>query len=223
MDKTAQKYSRLSKDDLKLALAFYKAACNVEEYTEHIKTVEDLSEEELDELVKTAQVVGFKLNATRAERAMEKMIAEAGVNAGQFRIFTGYYGNFNNIEKYGATPIRIARFAPRFNKAHAACLSLAPSAELLKGAKDGTITDADWKSQFAAQLAALDQHEVVKELERLGNGRDVVILCYEKPDEKCHRHYVADWLKKAGYPVTEFPNNHSPERQLAFAEDIKDE
>ena len=42
----------------------------------------------------------------------------------------------------------------------------------------------------------LDAQRVYEDLERLSNGRDCVLLCYEKSGDFCHRHLVADWLNK---------------------------
>ena len=29
-------------------------------------------------------------------------------------------------------------------------------------------------------------------------------ICYEKPDDFCHRHLAADWMRKAGIPCEEW-------------------
>ena len=33
---------------------------------------------------------------------------------------------------------------------------------------------------------------------------DIALICYEKPDDFCHRHLVADWMRKAGIPCEEW-------------------
>lgn len=45
-------------------------------------------------------------------------------------------------------------------------------------------------------LNCLSAKQVYDDLERLSNGRDCVLLCYEKSSDFCHRHLVADWLSK---------------------------
>ena len=45
-------------------------------------------------------------------------------------------------------------------------------------------------------LDCLSAKQVYDDLERLSNGRDCVLLCYEKSSDFCHRHLVADWLSK---------------------------
>lgn len=34
----------------------------------------------------------------------------------------------------------------------------------------------------------------------------VALICYEKPEDFCHRHLVADWLKNYGIKVEEWKN-----------------
>ena len=47
-------------------------------------------------------------------------------------------------------------------------------------------------------LSPLNPEEIVNELSRLSNGKDVVLICYEKPTDFCHRHLVAQWLDEHG-------------------------
>ena len=49
--------------------------------------------------------------------------------------------------------------------------------------------------------------DVVKELYKLAEksqDEDIVLICYEKPGDFCHRHLVANWLRHQGYPVEEY-------------------
>lgn len=43
--------------------------------------------------------------------------------------------------------------------------------------------------------------EVYKDLEKLSDGKDIVLLCYEgiKNNDFCHRHLVSQWLRENGY------------------------
>lgn len=53
-------------------------------------------------------------------------------------------------------------------------------------------------------LDVLDPQEVYNSLEKLSEGKDCVLICYEKPGDFCHRHLVADWLSdKLGIDVVE--------------------
>lgn len=53
-------------------------------------------------------------------------------------------------------------------------------------------------------LNKLNPKEVVECLYQLSDGKDIVLICYEKPGDFCHRHLVADWLNKNGYEVKEW-------------------
>ena len=35
-------------------------------------------------------------------------------------------------------------------------------------------------------------------------GTEIALICYEKPENFCHRHLVAEWLQEAGYQVQEY-------------------
>ena len=38
--------------------------------------------------------------------------------------------------------------------------------------------------------------DVYNKLEELSCGQDIVLVCYEKSGDFCHRYLVADWLSK---------------------------
>lgn len=35
-------------------------------------------------------------------------------------------------------------------------------------------------------------------------GKEICLICYEKPSDFCHRHLVADWLNKNGVKCKEY-------------------
>ena len=37
-------------------------------------------------------------------------------------------------------------------------------------------------------------------------GNDICLLCYEKPEEFCHRHLVAEWFRNNGFHCVEWEN-----------------
>lgn len=68
---------------------------------------------------------------------------------------------------------------------------------------------------FREYLHELKVDVVVHQLELLGRGNDVALVCYEKPGEFCHRRIVAEWLKKAaGIPVEEYERPESGKPSL---------
>lgn len=112
-------------------------------------------------------------------------------------IYTSYFGNIRKLE--GLTPISIARYKPRYLYM-SEYKALAPAINMLK------MIEAEYVPLFDKILNELNPETVIKDLLRLTtNGKDIVLLCYEKPPEFCHRHLVASWLNdKLNIKITEF-------------------
>ena len=54
-------------------------------------------------------------------------------------------------------------------------------------------------------LRCLNPYNVLDDLRYMSNGKDCILLCYEKSGDFCHRHLVADWLEKElGIEVVEW-------------------
>lgn len=53
-------------------------------------------------------------------------------------------------------------------------------------------------------LSTLDAQEVYKEICQLAGSENVVLLCYEKSGDFCHRHLVAKWFREHGIPCEEW-------------------
>ena len=53
-------------------------------------------------------------------------------------------------------------------------------------------------------LNLLDAKTIYEELSKMSGEKDVVLICYEKPSDFCHRHLVAKWLAKNGIPCEEY-------------------
>ena len=102
-----------------------------------------------------------------------------------------YTGNFANVKKYRAanfTPISIARFSRYF--VGEKMLNLAPSPEMLK------MNYKDYLANFRPILTKLNPNDILKEIESLSENKDVVLCCFEKAEDFCHRHLVSAWLNK---------------------------
>lgn len=74
-----------------------------------------------------------------------------------------------------------------------------PPLWMLEGFKAGTITEKEFKHYY--RNIVLQGFNPVAWGKRL-QGK--VLLCWEKPEAFCHRHIVADWLRKAGFEVKEW-------------------
>jgi uncharacterized protein (DUF488 family) len=102
-----------------------------------------------------------------------------------------YTGNFANVKKYrgaGLHPISIAISARYFTGDLYRPLN--PDRAFMKEPK------LSYTPKYQKKLAILSPANVVSDLEKLSNGKDVILLCHEGEDDFCHRHLVADWLEQ---------------------------
>lgn len=118
-------------------------------------------------------------------------------------IYTSYYGNLRNIPK-NIFRIAISRTSP-IDQLAPTYKYLMPTLEDLFAYRTNHDAGLYTNNYRANVLFKLNPDDVVKDLYDLSDGRDVVLLCYERPSEFCHRHIVAKWLNDAGYPCVELP------------------
>ena len=65
--------------------------------------------------------------------------------------------------------------------------------------------NAFYLKHFDAEvLGPLDAADIVRRLVELSGGKDMALVCYEKPGDFCHRHHVAEWLTENGFPTSEW-------------------
>ena len=107
------------------------------------------------------------------------------------RIYTSYFGHHNSFPINSLT-IGITRFPP--NATTLNLDSLAPSAELLMQFKNKEVDEYIFKQKYFEELRerGLDARKVRAVFEEW--NRDIILCCYEKPNEFCHRHLLAEWL-----------------------------
>ena len=105
------------------------------------------------------------------------------------RIYTGYFAKIKTYIKDGLFPVSIAlsqakwieNKIPEYRK-------LNPRYNML------SMDEYKYMEAFDEILYRLSQCEVIKDLERISNGENLVLICWEKPEEFCHRELVAEWL-----------------------------
>ena len=115
-------------------------------------------------------------------------------------IYTSYFARCNKLPK-GLVPISIARQAPA-DYTGLEYKTLAPAWDILSEYKQ-TKDERTYIQQYNYQLFLLSADQVVKELKELAQSDQIILLCYEKPDDFCHRHLVAQWLTEHGYDTQE--------------------
>jgi len=113
-------------------------------------------------------------------------------------MYTGYFAKLKSYEEAGLVPVSIALKTPDWYHG-AQYKKLAPKWSFFSEWKNGSHKgDNDYYMQhFKTEvLDNLDPEQVVKELEGFtGVSRDrIILICYEKPGDFCHRHLVSMWL-----------------------------
>lgn len=115
------------------------------------------------------------------------------------RIFTGYFGKLKKYTEEGLFPIAIAMYLPEWYHG-SQYMPLAPHKYMLSKNMPVSVFDREYKQHV---LQKLSPEQVIRQLDFLSKGKDVVLLCYEKLQRDCHRGLVAEWLIKNGYDVQE--------------------
>jgi hypothetical protein len=115
-------------------------------------------------------------------------------------VYTGYYAKLKEYKQAGLIPVSIAGKAPDWYDG-LEYKKLAPKWSFFSEWKNGSHKGDNgyYISQFGAQvLKSFTAESVLADLANLSNGEldKVILLCYEKPTDFCHRHLVANWINE---------------------------
>lgn len=115
-------------------------------------------------------------------------------------MLTGYFAKLKTYTETGFVPVSIAAKAPSWYKG-LEYKKLAPKWEFFNEWKNGSHKgDNDYYIQHFKDevLAPLKPEDAIRELSELAGvePHKIILICYEKPGDFCHRHLVADWLKE---------------------------
>lgn len=124
--------------------------------------------------------------------------------------YTSYFANIKNLPP-DIVPIAICGKSPEGYKG-LEYKKLAPSWDIYRNWKYSNHTHVDkaiYTDRFYKEiLDKLDPLVVEQELLSIVvRGMSFCLICYEKPGDFCHRHLVADWMRKAGIDIQEFVKN----------------
>lgn len=111
------------------------------------------------------------------------------------KIYTSYYANLKKISQSypEIVPISIAGRCPDWYLG-AQYKKLAPKYWFFQQWKENHDNDFYIRNFRSEVLDNLDRTQVWLDLHEISDGKDIVLLCYEKPSDFCHRHLVAEWL-----------------------------
>lgn len=121
-------------------------------------------------------------------------------------IYTSYFGKLKSLPD-NIIPISICGKAPDWYKG-LQYKKLAPKYDFFIKWKENQDNDYYIKCFNEQVLNKLNAKEVLLELSELigfnNKYKDICLICYEKPNDFCHRHLVADWLNKNGFECKEW-------------------
>lgn len=122
-------------------------------------------------------------------------------------IYTSYFGKLKSLPK-NIIPIAICAKSPNFYNG-LEYKKLAPKYGFFMEWKQ-THDNSKYVKCFKEQVTdKLNVDEVISDFKNLVQDEnvDIVLVCYEKPSDFCHRHLVAKWLTENGYPCQEWTSN----------------
>lgn len=109
-------------------------------------------------------------------------------------IYTSYFAKLKYLPK-DIVPISICGKCPECYKGIQYKV-LAPKYKFFMEWKKNKDNDYYIEHFQKEVLDTLEVETVVNRLYELSEGKDICLLCYEKPNDFCHRHLVAEWLKE---------------------------
>ncbi len=116
-------------------------------------------------------------------------------------IYTSYFARLKDLPE-DCVPISISLYSPKWYHG-LKYITLAPSPKILnkwKEKHDERLYTVCFRFNI---LRLLNPKKVEKDLYKLSGGRDVVLVCYEKFGDFCHRHLVTEWFIRHGIKCKE--------------------
>ena len=123
-------------------------------------------------------------------------------------IYTSYFAKLKSLPE-NIIPISICGKAPDWYKG-LQYKKLAPKYGFFMEWKKNHDNDYYIKCFSEQVLDKLNALTVMRDLIDLVNsmedhiGKEIALICYEKPSDFCHRHLVTEWLKKNGLQCKEW-------------------
>lgn len=111
--------------------------------------------------------------------------------------YTSYFGNYRKFPENAYT-YSIARFVGPRLTVNNTIMHFAPSESLFNTYKNGLISKEMYETYYRHQLLHIPPDDVAKTIGYMKANEqiqgNVVLLCYEKKTDFCHRHILRDFL-----------------------------
>lgn len=123
-------------------------------------------------------------------------------------IYTSYLAKLKELENHNIIPISICGKAPDWYRG-LQYKKLAPKYGFFMEWKKNHNNDYYIEHFQAEVLDGLNATDVILDFSKMVHSfnvgeSDIALICYEKPSDFCHRHLVAEWLKKNGFECEEW-------------------
>lgn len=114
------------------------------------------------------------------------------------KVFTSYYARAAKLPASEFVFVRISTSVPDWFPHKCESIPvLYPGWDLVNGIKSDSITKEEYTSIYKDRLKQLRRESIIQELCKISSkhrGKTILLLCYEKPGDFCHRLFVAQWL-----------------------------
>jgi uncharacterized protein YeaO (DUF488 family) len=109
-------------------------------------------------------------------------------------IYTSYFANYRKFPKdcIAFSLARILKWESPMEK----LIQFAPSNDLFNAYKSGMLSEEDFKEVYLNQLNDLSEDELDEIVSKIieSPSEDVLLLCYEKKGDFCHRHILREFI-----------------------------
>lgn len=114
------------------------------------------------------------------------------------KVYTFYYSKAKYLDPNKYCFVQVSVSKPDWFKHDTTLLeSVCPNWDIVNMYKEGLLSQDDYRVIYNEQLSKLDKSALLSQLEELcdKSGKDnIVLLCWEKSQDFCHRHLLIEWL-----------------------------
>ena len=114
------------------------------------------------------------------------------------KIWTTYYAGLKKLPRH-ILPVSIAGWPPKGWKG-GEYTKVAPRRSFFREYKETGDQESYTINYYVTVLLELSKESVVKDLENILSRHpectEIALVCYEKPEDFCHRHILAAWLEE---------------------------
>ena len=134
----------------------------------------------------------------------------------EMKIYTSYFANLKILEEHNIFPVSICNKVPSFFK-NPNITSVAPTDTILYEYKNSQKTDEDkerYKTRYINEVISIFRFhpeyltDLLEYFSQQNDNKDIALLCYERPEDFCHRHIFAEWFNEhlnGRYVIEEYP------------------